>query len=329
MSSFLTTIAQMQAAGLDLDKNSKIDVLQPHINASERNFLHPVLGKALFDALADDLEEDTPTAETTAILPYLQKPVAWNAYYLFFRKPVGSLSHSGFYKKTFEHGQTPAKWEIDQLKEELICSADKALDELVDFLRENIADYSLWEESDYFAKNKTLIVQDAAQFDLYVKIGCSSRVFQRMLYFREQAERNLKRTICGDLYQRILDEISGAETLTEPVKALFAYIRPMISYEAMSKAIMQVPFWRFGADVMSWTYSDGTLSKSGLSSAEAREIAGMYRELYEDSRNELISYLAANLEDFPEYADSECNIAGPRTLVVRYENSIEKKHFGI
>jgi hypothetical protein len=80
---------------------------------------------------------------------------------------------------------------------------------------------------------------------------------------------------------------------------------------------------------MSWTYSDGTLSKSGLSSAEAREIAGMYRELYEDSRNELISYLAANLEDFPEYADSECNIAGPRTLVVRYENSIEKKHFGI
>jgi hypothetical protein len=329
MSSFLTTIAQIQAAGLDIDKNTKIEVLQPHINASEKNFLLPVLGQSFFDALADDLEEDTPTAETTAVLPFLQKPVAWNAYYLFFRKPIGSLSHSGFYKKTFDHAQQPAKWEIDQLKEELICSADKALDELVAFLRENAADYPLWEDSDYFAKNKNLIIKSAQDFDQYVKIGCSSRVFQRLLFFREQAERNVKRTVCTDLYARITDELSGEIPLTPEVEALLPYLQPMVAFDTMQKAVMQVPFFRYGNDVMTWTYSDGTLTKNSITMAEAREMSGMYTSLYEDARNELLGFLNDNISDYPEYENSDCYSTAPRTLEVRYPNDVLKKHFGI
>jgi hypothetical protein len=97
----------------------------------------------------------------------------------------------------------------------------------------------------------------------------------------------------------------------------------------MIKGIMQVPLYRYGADVVSWTYSDGTLSKSGLTIPEARELSKMYSELYQDARNELIAFLNDNIEDYPEYATSDCFSTTPRTLEVRYENKIENKHFGI
>jgi len=328
MSTILTTIAQFQTAGLDLDKNSKIEIFTPHIDSSEINYLLPVLGRTFYDALIADIA-GTPSAETTALLPYLRKPLAWNAYYLFFRKPVGSLSHSGFFKKTFEHSQAPSKWEIDLLKEELICNSDKALDELVAFLRENIADYPTWESSEYFSKNSTLIISGPQPFDLYVKIGCSSRVFQRLLFFREIAERNVKKTICPDFYQVVIDQISGAEVLTAEITALLPYLQSMIAFDTMSKAIMQVPFYRYGADVMTWTYSDGTLTKHSLTVTEAREMSAMYENLYKDARNELIGFLNDNIADYPAYADSACYSLTPRTLEVRYDNDPIKKHFGI
>jgi len=329
MSTILTTIAQMQAAGLDLDKNTKIEVLNPHIDAAEKNFLLPVLGQAFYEELIADLEETTPSDTTIALLPYLQKPLAWNAYYLFFKKPVGSLSHSGFYKKTFDHSQPPAKWEIDQLKEELICTADKALDELAAFLRENIEDYPTWEDSDYFSKNSILLLPTASQFDKYVKIGCSSRVFQRLLFFREQAERNIKKTICPDFYQVVIDQVSGEEEITAPITALIPYLQAVIAFDTMRKAILQIPFYRYGADVLTWTYADGTLTKSGITLTEAREISAMYDSLYEDARNELLAFLNDNIANYPEYESSSCYSTEPRTLVVKYENDPLKKHFGI
>ena len=329
MSTILTTIVQMQAAGLDLDKNSKIEVFNPHIDASERNYLLPVLGKTFYDLLIADLDTETPAETTTDLLPYLRKPLAWNAYYLFFKKPVGSLSHSGFYKKTFDHSQAPAKWEIDSLKEELICNADKAIDELVDFLRENIEDYPTWEESDYFAQNANLIISKASEFDLWVKIGCSARVFHRLLFFRETAERNIKKTLCGDLHELIISQLNGSEAETPAITALRPFLQAVIAFDTMSKAILQVPFFRYGNDVMTWTYNDGTLSKSGLTATEARNLQETYKQLYEDARNELIAYLNDNIADYPEYENSACYSLTPRTLEVRYENEITKKHFGI
>jgi hypothetical protein len=329
MSAFLSTIAQIQSAGLDIDKNSKIEVLQPRITEAERGYILPVLGKPLYDALLADLEEDTPSAETVALLPYIQKPLAWMAYYLFYRKPIGSLSHTGFTKRDFQHGQTPAKWEIDSLKEELICTADRSLDELIAFLRENPTYYPLWEDSDYWSANKSLIIQSAEQFDQYVKIGCSARTFQRMLYYRQQAERNVPRAICGGLYARIVSELTGETELSDEIKFLLPFLRPMIAFDAMSKAVLQMTFWRHGSDVMSWTYADGTLTKNSLTFQEAKYISESYVKLYEDARNELLAFLKDNISDYPEYENSACYSTAPRTLVVKYPNDPLNKEFGI
>lgn len=325
----ITHIYQLQDAGLTLDENSDIDVLQPHLDSAEKKFLLPVLGKDFYDELIEGLEADTPDDKWQALKPYLLKPIAWNGFYLFFRKPVGNLSHSGFFKNRFEHTDAPAKWEIDQIKDDLICNADTALDELIAFLRENIADYEGWADSEYFSRNAGRMISTPDQFNSFVNIGCSGRVFQRLGYHRDIAERNIRKTVCTGLFVRIQNELAGDPEITPAITALMDYIRPMIAFDTMRMAIAMIPFYQFNGGLYSWTYADGTLTKSALTAAQTGQMAILFANQYEEARNELLSFLKRNLADYPEYATSDCYTGGQSSLVVQYPNHYTKKHWGL
>lgn len=327
--SLITTIDQLQAAGLTLDENSDLAVLMPHLLDAEKKFLLPVLGKDFYDEILEELEAENPEEQWIALQPLLRKPIAWNGFYLFFKKPVGNLSHSGFFKNRFEHTEAPAKWEMDQIKEDLICNADEALDELIDFLRENIADYPTWADSDYFSKNAGRILSTPQQFNQFVNIGCSGRVFQRLLYYRDIAERNIRKTVCLPLYSRIKVELAGDTELTSEIKTLLDYLRPVIAFETMKMAITRVPFFQYNGGLYSWSYTDGTLTKTALTHAQTSHMALQYAEQYEEARTELIAFLKNNLSDYPEYATSDCHASGQSTLVVQYPNDVTKKHWGL
>lgn len=327
--SLITTIDQLQAAGLTLDENSDIDVLQPHLDSAEKKFLLPVLGQDFYDEILEELEAETPAAQWEALKPYLLKPIAWNGFYLFFKKPVGNLSHSGFFKNRFEHTEAPAKWEMDQIKEDLICTADTALDELITFLRENIEDYPTWGDSDYFSKNSGRIVATPEQFNQYVPIGCSGRVFQRLLYFRDVAERNISKTVCSALYVRIQNELAGSPAITPAITALLDYLRPVVAFETMKMAITMIPFYQYNGGLYSWSYADGTLTKTALGPIQTKEMAHQYALQYEDARNEAIAFMKKNIADYPEYESSDCYTSTQSTLIVQYPNCYTKKHWGL
>lgn len=327
--SLVTTIDQLQAAGLTLDENSDITVLQPHLDSAEKNFLLPILGKEFYDEIIEELEAGTPDPQWQALLPYLQKPIAWNGFYLFFKKPVGNLSHSGFFKNRFEHTEAPAKWEIDQIKDDLICNADLALDELIAFLREKSTDYPTWGDSEYFASNAGRIITTPAQFNQYVNIGCSGRVFQRLLYYRNIAERNIGKSVCNALHLRIQNELAGDPAITPAITALLDYLRPVVAFETMKLSIVMIPFFQYNGGLYSWTYADGTLTKTALTGQQTREMAAQYAEQYEHARDELLAFLKRNIEDYPEYAASDCYASGQKTLIVQYPNDYTKKHWGL
>lgn len=326
MSTILTTITQMQAAGLDLDKNSKIEVFNPHIDASERNYLLPVLGKAFYDLLIADLATVTPAETTIALLPYLRKPITWNSYYLFFKKPIGSLSHSGFYKKTFDNSIAPTKYEIEKLQDQLICNADKAIDELILFLLENEENYPDWSKSDFYEQVGGSIIPTAQVFDEYVKINCSGRVFARLKQYRIRAERSLQRVLCTDLYNKVITEIKS--NISPEINLLMPYLRACVAFETMATGIRMLNFNYLENGIYIFSASI-TQDKTAISTAEVKMLSDQWKIDYDFARNELIAYLNDNIADYPEYENSACYSLAPRTLEVRYENDITKKHFGI
>lgn len=327
MSSFLSTIENLQDAGLSLDNDTDFDVIDPHLRDAEASFLKPILGAALFDAAISGLAEATPAAKWTALLPYLQKPVAFNGYYRFFKISRGQLNHRGFQRDRSEYSETAPKWEIDEIKTQLICQADFAIDQLIAYLEENASTYTEWESADFYAQNGGTIIPSATIFDQYIKIGCSGRVFAKLKQYRTRAERSLVRTICQDLYDKVVNEING--TMTAETTALLPYLRAVVAYDTMAKGIKMMNYNYTDTGIYVYSYNDGNISKDAISGAEVKTLAGEWEKDYLDARAELIDFLKDNLDDYPEYENSKCYETQPVSLVSRYENNITKKHWGL
>jgi hypothetical protein len=327
MSHFITTIEQLQDAGLSVDNDTDLDVLVPHLKDSENSFLRPVLGAALFDAAVAGLADETPDAKWTALLPYLQKPVAFNGYYRFFKISRGQLNHRGFMRDRSEYSETAPKWEIDEIKTQLICQADYALDQLIAFLEENADTYTEWESADFYEQNGGTIIPTSSIFDQYVKIGCSGRVFAKLKQYRTRAERALVRTICQDLYDKVVTEING--TMEAETTALLPYLRAVVAFDTMAKGIKMMNYNYLDTGIYVYSYSDGNITKTALTTNEVKTLSAEWEKDYLDARTELIDFLKDNLEDYPEYSSSKCYETQPVSLVSRYDNQITKKHWGL
>ena len=329
MSIFIKNIEEIQEAGLPIDLNTDLEVLDRHLIDSENNFVKPVLGEGLFEAVKAGLEEATVLAKWTELLPYLQTPVAHNGYYRFFKFPGGQINHRGYHRDRSDHSEHAPKWEKDQLRETLICQADFALDLLIAFLEENKSTYPEWEASDYFKKNVGLIVPTASIFNQFVNISCSGRVFHSLFQFRIWAERSLVRLICKPMMERIQTELKSELGPSAEVLELIDYLRPVVVYDTMMRGIKKMNFTYTDNGIYSFTYNDGTLVKKSISMSEAKELAIEWERDYTDSRDEVISFLKQHIDDYPEYAESPCYLTEPKNLVVKYDNDILNKHFGI
>lgn len=327
MSLFISTIENLQDAGLSLDNDTDLDILDPHLKDSETSFLRPVLGAALFDAALAGLADETPDAKWTALLPYLQKPVAFNGYYRFFKISRGQLNHRGFQRDRSEYSEAAPKWELDEIKTQLICQADYALDQLIAFLEENADTYTEWESADFYEQNGGTIIPSAAIFDQFVKIGCSGRVFAKLKQYRTRAERSLIRTICQDLYDEVVEQIN--DSMTAEITALLPYLRAVVAFDTMAKGIKMMNYNYLDTGIYVYSYNDGNITKTALSASEVKTLAAEWERDYTDARAELIEFLKDNIEDYPTYATSKCYQTQPASLISRYDNTLSKKHWGL
>ena len=327
MSNFLSTTDELQLAGLSVDNDTEFAVIDPHLKDAEVSYLKPVLGATLWDAAIAGLDEETVDSKWSDLLPYLQKPVAFQGYYRFFKISRGQLNHRGFARDRSEYSEAAPKWEIDEIKTELICQADYALDQLIKFLTENSDTYTEWVEADFYNQSGGVIIPTASIFDEFVKIGCSGRVFAKLKQYRARAERGLIRTICQELFDQVNTEILG--TMTAEVTALLPYLRAVVAYDTMAKGIKMMNFNYLNTGIYLYSFSDGNISKSAISTQDAKMLADQWAQDYQEARVELIEFLKDNIEDYPEYSSSSCYATQPNSLVAKYDNSIEKKHFGL
>lgn len=325
MSLFIKNIEDLQNAGLPVDSDTDLDVIDRHFIDSEEEFVKPVMGPVLFEAVKENLTDE----RFEPLLPYLQAPVAYNGYYRFNRIPGGQLNHMGFHRSNDQYTEHAPKWELDALKETLICKADHALDALIRFLQENITEYTEWREAPFFKSSIGAIIPTADIFNQWVQIGCSGRVFNKLGLYRRWAEKSVMRIICKPLYDKMIAELTDEEGASPEILELLEYVRPMVAFETMFRGIKKMTFNYTDSGIYTYSYSDGTLSKTSISMTDAARLETGWRMDWEEARENLLAFLADNLDEYPDYRDSPCYKNKSIGPVVRYDNSIEKKHFGL
>src|SRR5690606_4912125 len=225
----------------------------------------PYLGDELFEALSD-------TGASPDRLALIDKPlkiaISSFAFYHIINEGSLKINEHGAAQAIGDMQTAPSKWRDDNQKAELIRKGDKALDDLLDILMEQVNDYPEGKSSRHYTLRTSLIIGKASIFNDYVPIASSTRVFLRLLPDLRKADRILKSYVCTDLYNRIKESLIKEEEETETMEDLMPYLQAIVAYETIIRAIPRFNFFITPEGLLFHTINDGTSQKMSLSSTD-------------------------------------------------------------
>lgn len=179
-----------------IEADTTYDSLRPSIRSSA-SMISSIVGKPVFNALADSSEDGKELMKAALATSALYS-------YQIFISTKKNNTDGKFYK--YQH---------EEIKEHHISAFWSAMDELLDWLDDNIEDNPLWKESDMYRIRQSLPVRNAAQFDSYYGIDRSSYFYSKVLF--------LLRTIWAENIKPALGKIEPDEDLMERCRRVLCY----------------------------------------------------------------------------------------------------------
>ncbi len=306
MSIFVKTVADIQL-GVKVEADTYFAAVDPYLVDAEVNYIKPYLGTELFEAMsANDYDAD----KLAKVSKWLKIAASCFAFYHIIQEGSLKINEHGAKQSTSDKSAPAPKWRDDNQKSELIKRGDNALDQLLEVLMDEDTDFPEFQSSKWYKLKTTLLISSAKEFNDFVPIGSSTRVFLRLLPDLQKANRLLDSYICSDLPARLKDHLADPETdetALEAIEELMPYVQAVIAYETIIRAIPRFNYFITPEGIMIYSISDSTLQKTAAGYSDRKEQKAEYVKRLEEAISELKSYLSKNLTAFPEYANSPCS----------------------
>lgn len=241
MSLFRTT-AEIKVFCPTINRNTEWATLSPVVDQAERKYILPLLGKDQFEALATAYTAGSLTGQQQALLPHVQRPLAYYAFYELLPLLMTMVSDMGVQEQESREGtSSPARqWVFQQNRDTALENADTFADALLEFLEENYNDYPLWKNSDAFTLTKELFINTSDEYNDIVPIGRSKRVWLALRPFVRMAEteyllHTLSEPLFNDLKAKLLASLGTP--LTDQYKVLLIKVQRALAWLALYKAL--------------------------------------------------------------------------------------------
>jgi len=277
-----------------VDINFQQRNLAPYLDQGKSEVVR-LLGKTLYNAL-DEYHNDPSSNERPlfdALIPYAQRCLANFALHKGLSALNVTIGPTGIGVVNTDHIAPASKDRTDALKADLLNAAHDAMEDMLEFLEENIDDYPAWESSQAYALQYDTIIPSARIFDELLRIDRSRLTFLEYKPTMSDMETLVLSTHVSNEY---LDELK-AEIKTQSVSTENNKVLQMLQ-----KALAYL------------TKSKHTKDKQD----EYERIGTQY--LMNAKR-----YMDANITDYPVYAASSAYIA-PNTYK-RHENTEDSSFF--
>lgn len=310
---------------IPVDRNTEFSTIQPYIEEAEET-VSGYLGDTLYTALQGALDAPLQT-----LLPYVQRPIANYAYYLFIAG-VGTVNISdiGIQVQRSQNSEPAPQWKVNKLEQSFLRAGDKHLDKMLEFLEKNAATYPDWITSDAYTELTENILQNAAQATKHINIGHSRRVFLQLKPFIAWAEEVVIRAlICSAQYDRLKTGLKAGD-LTAAENALLGKIRPIIAYFALYNAIPQLQISITDQGISVSSFLDSMNSKSAATDKQIDKLRQSLKDSGQAYIDHLKSFIVENIDDYQLIESSDCYTQradpGPRHQV---ENTEDSKSFWV
>ena len=307
-------------AGTDFNR------VKPHIGNAETAYIRPLLGSSLFGQLQDHYDnQNTPSTGSgsglvpepvegeamAALLSKVQKSLIHLAYYMGFQVLNVTISDSGFKRTESTTSKGLYHYQEDELKNYFKTAGFNAMDEVLEYLEENIDHFDDFDMQPTWTIYKSAFIPNTRTFNTIIDISASRLTFLRLKSYAMLVEDLNVRPLLGDA---IFDEIKTEMVKDEPaakVLAILPNIQKAIAF--LSSAMLME---ESGADLTEkGLYFESTTAtaasdrnkqpaKQEVITALARRNR-MYGENYLEG---LKSFLIRNPTDWPSYSGQTGNV---------------------
>ena len=163
----------------------------------------------------------------------------------FINNTMAGTSAAGTAESASNGVASARMWVTVQKKENLQRNAQRAIDNLYEFLEANKGDYEDWTASDQYTEFKELLVQTTKQFNSIVGIGKSRQLFIRLRPSISEVEKMYIIPLIGQPFYDILIAALKATPDANQVKAIQA-LREAIVRLAMARTPLPLMFDEHG-----------------------------------------------------------------------------------
>jgi hypothetical protein len=168
--------------------------LWSHIEAAERKFILPILGRATYDDLQlffNNRKQWTSgsgddVAKTTELLKLIQLAEINLAYFIGFDLINARISDQGFQRAETEKFKGLYKYQEENVREYFKNTGFNGLDDILQYLEDNMEYFPEWEDSDAYTLRKTSFIGDTKSFNKICDINNSRLIFLRLQPFIQQ-----------------------------------------------------------------------------------------------------------------------------------------------
>jgi hypothetical protein len=281
----------------------ELSSILPTMEEAAWNHVIPILGEEQWQDLYDNF--DSPDADQTALLPYVQKPLAMLSLHEYAKIGNIQFGESGIYRVETDMHKSAYKYQENQYKEYMLHQGYEALERMQKFLDNNDDTYTVFAGSTAFTRTRGLLINYASVFrDNYSKY-VSRYTFEHIRPIIEEIEIYAIENFLGpDQFSRIKAGIL-ADDLTDAELELLRRLQKAVAHFTIKEAIARMWVRIEGKNVVQ---SENSEPQSYERTASAKEAAAglllRTEEIHGDRMMKYVKdYLDDNLATFTDYSD--------------------------
>jgi hypothetical protein len=329
----ITTLDELKAY-LPASLTFNIADLKPYIKRAEERFIIPFLSKAQYDDLHAAYMASIATvpvalsSDDSALLDKVRAPLANFAFFLYVPFAQVQFDSSGVRVSVTENQKPANKDQIEKLIESFSNGGYEGTDQLLDFLEENKATYTLWAASSSYTEFKELFINTTDQFGESVFIspstGNSRRTFLSLRPVMKKIEDFFIKPVTGkELFDQIKTQIASG-TISANNQTLLDMIRPAVANLTIAKAIANNSVVLTEQGISVYNHSEG------FDAAGAGPLSLLKNQSAEDGQTyvkQLRDYLYANVSTYPLFEASSAYESGGTDVFTNDPDSTSKIYF--
>lgn len=313
-----------------VNRNMAWETILPYIRQATKNHVLRWIGSELYDDIATKYENDTAlTAEQTEVLETLQDAVAY--YTVFDALPFLNISIAdmGIQQPGGpDNSTTPtSQWAFKNALWAALSRADAQLDQVMKGLEtkyKSVAYFDLWRSSSAHNLGSSGFFRTSQELSNHINTQGSRRVFVALLpYLRRVEETWLKAVTCTGLFDVLVGKMrnstytesfyDGADnTFTTKQIELIKLIQRYVANQSLAEAVphLTVTIEAEGFRLLSQgdTFDDKKPITNSFHLESVKALAYRSEETAKTAKADIIAYLYANLDDFPEFKNSDCYV---------------------